>query len=273
MITNRFEKDLLPRAQDTVDSNLDCKQLVKVTIAGYRDDPYADGLDFGHIRERLEQQYKIFDVLKDKMNHERHKKIGSPLYEYQMLSLILYCNGECNHNVCQSQRDDTYKVKWQCFDVALNEAIVKLGKFENHCENIYSGLAGVFLDADQVYSHTLAAYGFFFKTNVSFSRDLRVAKQFRGNEGSILSLNLERGSRCRAGLFGKLHHACDVSWISKFPMEQEVLVSKFTTFFVSPSKINQIGKKQWIVCNRGFDDVDETISFKKMFLDNNNVLN
>ena len=67
-----------------------------------------------------------------------------------------------------------------------------------------------------------------------------------------------------------LHAACDVSWISKYPTEQEVLVSRMHKLPVCLRKMKQIGKKQWIVCNDGDDD---KVSFEEMFLSNNNVLN
>ena len=254
VIKNGFEKDLLP-----TDSSVDGVQLINHAINGNVKsyDPAALFSNFGSLRKQLAEKYKIFDKLQKKMNHERHKKMGCPLYEYQMLSLILYCDGECNHSLCQSQRDGTVNSKWQCFHVALHEAIDKIRKYEIHDENIYTGLAGIFLDVNQLYCTGLGNLTFNFKTYVSFTRDLRVATEFRGDEGLIIGINLYRALR------GDYARACDVSWISKFPTEQEILVSAGVEFPIVPSKLKQIGKKQWIVCNYGNDD---KVSFENMFL-------
>ena len=55
--------------------------------------------------------FRLFDTLELKMNHSRHKKMGSPLNKWLMLALLLYCNGDCNYNLCLSQRDGTYVKK------------------------------------------------------------------------------------------------------------------------------------------------------------------
>ena len=199
------------------------------------------------------------------MNHERHKQMGCPLYEYQMLSLILYCNGTCNHNLCQSQRDDTHQIKWPCFEYGLFISIRALATYEIHDENIYTGLSGVLLDVNELYCQGVGSLALNFKTNVSFSRDYRVAREFRGNEGLIIGVNLYQSWMNSSGN-GANPAACDVSWISKYPTEQEVLVSRLHEFNVCLPKLRQIGQKQWIVCNN-------EISFDNMFLTNNNVLN
>lgn len=271
VISNGFENDLLPV---NVDSNTGTTNLVSEInwiINHNRGDPLAQNLGFDtikSIRKKLETNYKIFDILNEKMNHERHKKMGTPLHEYLMLALILYCNGTCNHNLCQSQRDGTWSTKWRCFDAGLLEAITELSQYEIHDENIYSGLAGIIFNTNQLYGN--AEIGLYFKTCVSFSRDLRVAREFRTNEGLILGINLYRAWLYSLGGSWKHPCACDVSWISKYPTEKEVLVARKTQFPICPSKCLQIGKKQWVVCNKGDDD---KVSFKSMFLANNNVLN
>ena len=182
-----------------------------------------------------------------------------------MLSLILYCNGKCNHNLCQSQRDGTHQTKWPFFDGFLCYSIYVLGKFEIHDENLYTGLAGVLWDVNELYCQGLGSSALYFQTNMSFSRDLKVAREFRGNEGLIIGVNLYQ-MWIHAPTTGNIPAACDVSWISKYPTEQEVLFSRWNLFTVCLAKLRQIGKKQWIVCNN-------EISFENMFLTNNNVLN
>ena len=76
VIKNGFEKDLLPRN----DADLSVKQLIKNTVNRYSGDKFARGLNFDPIRKQLVQNYKIFDILDEKMNHRRHKQMGCPLY-------------------------------------------------------------------------------------------------------------------------------------------------------------------------------------------------
>ena len=255
VIENGFEKDLLPN--NDVDSSVSA-QLIKNTINYYSGDRFAGFVNFGAITKQLAQKYKIFDILNEKMNHERHKEMGFPLHEYQMLSLILYCNGNCNHNLCESQRDGKWKTKWRGFDRGLQQAIEILGKYEIHDEYIYTGLAGIFLDLNQLYCQASMSFALFFKTNDRFSRDIQVAREFRVDEGLIIGVNLHRTwPETKHPI-----HACDVSWISKFPTEQEVLVSRYAWFRPCLSKFRQIGKKQWVVCNAGDD---EKSSFENVF--------
>ena len=256
VIKNGFEEDLLPR--NDVDSRVDASELIKNTVNSYRDTLALDS-DLGPVLKQLAQHYKIFDKLNEKMNHERHKKMGCPLSVYQMLSIILYCNGKCNHNLCESQRDDTWEKKWEYFDVGLDTAIHELSRHEIHEENIYTGLAGIFLDVNQLYCRGLGSLTFYFKTYVSFTRDLRVATEFRGGEGLIIGVNLYQSWMW---MDKNNVRACDVSWISKFPHEQEILVSTESPFQPCLSKFKQIGNKQWIVCNHGNDKKG---SFENMF--------
>ena len=263
VISNGFEKDLLP----TDDSSVDFCKFLKNVINRHSGDRFAFNLNFSLIKKKLHKKYKIFNKLDEKMNHETHKKFGSPLYDYEMLSLILYCDAECNHSLCQSQRDGSCTNKWQCFDYSLRQAISILGQYEIHEANIYTGLAGVLLDINKLYAQGPESCYLNFKTNVSFTRDLSVAREFRGGEGLILGINWQR-----AKMENLIQHrinpwcfACDVSWISRFPTEQEVLVSRLVSFRVIPSKSMQIGKKQWFVCNGGDDD---KVSFDSMFLAN-----
>ena len=58
-----------------------------------------------------------------------------------MLALVLYCNGDCNYNLSQSQRNNILiKTKWPVFDLYSRWAIKILSKHQLHYENIYTGL-------------------------------------------------------------------------------------------------------------------------------------
>eukprot|EP01084_Bolivina_argentea_P015007 28067_1 len=70
-------------------------------------------------------EYSILKIVDDKLNHQKHKQLGSILNKCQMLALILYTGCDCNYDLCKSQRNDDYN-KWQKFDYCLYSAIKSL---------------------------------------------------------------------------------------------------------------------------------------------------
>ena len=206
-----------------------------------------------------ENAFKIFKQVDKKMNHLRLKKIGSPLHGSEVLALILYCNGECNYDLCLTQRsgDDKIQKKWPLFDCLVNRSIVILSEFEEHWENIYSGISGVFYKFNQIRDIV------YLTTNVSFTTDLKVAKQFRGSSGMIIGLNMKRSYAVATNSF----HACDVSWVSGQPWEKEILCTRGSEIRFYSYKMKEIQtqgneKQQWFVCDEG--NLQET-SFQAMF--------
>ena len=234
----------------------------------------------------------VHDILKEKMLHARHRHMGYPLTKAEMLSLLLYCNGDSSYDLCSSQRKKNYK-KWVVFDYCLNVAIEKLKSFQTHKQCLYSGIGDVMFDfLGSIKKHTkqqqqqqqqylqqnhldsnntlissnnesvvylssinyeneaavamssvshpnvsehkietidnnsnkkkhankngsLENHELTFPTFTSFTTDIEVAKSFRGKRGMII------------GLRSKDIVACDVSWISHFSDEKEVLVTRF----------------------------------------------
>ena len=204
------------------------------------------------------KQFAIFDDLEEAMKHKRYEKCPFDVPPAYILALLLYCNGKCNRYLCESQRDRTYHLKWRYFDTFLNQAIRALSGDEVHFENLYSGLCNVRLDIKKL---CLDAQGIMmFKTNVSFSSNVNVAKEFRGAEGMILGLNMSRDFWYN---YDARFCACDVSWLSKYPTEREVLVARDSIFRIVPSQSIQIGKNQYVVLHCGDDNRN---SFQKMFL-------
>ena len=203
--------------------------------------------------------FRIFEQVKQKMNHSRFKKMGSPLAEREMLVLILYCNGDCNYNLSETQRDGSFKHKWAIFDSLLNHAIGILSNFEEHWENIYTGVCNVFYKFTNKYEMRDIVY---LTTNVSFTTDLKVAKQFRGSSGMIIGLNMKRSYAATVDGF----RACDVSWISDHLREKEILCQRGSEIRFYRNKMTEtcIGneKQQWFVCDEG--NLQET-SFPAMF--------
>ena len=246
VIRNDFIQDLKPQ-KDT------CDHVKRVMFVS---NPTPEEIDFAI--SVCKKELKIFDELEEKMKHERCKNCPFDLLPVHILPLLLYCNGECNHDLCKSQINGTYQTKWPYFDGFLNFAISALGAAEVHFENLYSGLCNVALDIKSLYLNT---YGILtFKTNVSFSSDVNVAKEFRGAEGMILGLNMSRDFGYH---YSERMRACEVSWLSKYPTEREVLVAKGSEFTIDPSKSVQIGKNQYVILHNSktFEN-----TFQKMFL-------
>ena len=241
VIQNNFIQDLNPKrnAHDRIKPHFTSSLLSNVDVA----------------IQVCKKEFAIFDELEEKMQHERCKQCLYYLPPAYILALLLYCNGSCNYDLCKSQIDGSYQTKWQCFDGFLNLAIAALGAGEMHYENLYSGLCNVKLDIKKLYLNT--QNNLKFKTTVSFSSDINVAKEFRGAEGIILGLNMSRDTWYNRY---ESFSACDVSWLSKYPTETEVVVARRSTFRIMPSQSMQIGKNQYVVLH------NSDASFQKMFL-------
>ena len=117
-------------------------------------------------------------------------------------------------------------------------AIRNLGQFEIHHENIYTGLAGVLLDVKHLY---LKGFHLLFKTHVSFTTSLTQAKQFRGSNGMILGINMKAN---KIWLKYNQFYCCDVSWISQYHNEKEVLVARLSAIEIRPEKVRTDLKNQ-----------------------------
>ena len=84
---------------------------------------------------------------------------------------MLCCQSDCNYNLCEPQREQIVMKKWPCFHCILNRAIDKL--------------------------YTLVFVVYFLNTvrlkaHVSFTTDLNLALQFRGDSGMVIGLNVKR---------------------------------------------------------------------------------
>ena len=179
--------------------------------------------------------YSILQIVNDKMKSNRHKMMDSPLNQAEMLSLILYTGFvlcfycgylsfdgqyeiyeylgcDCNYDLCKSQRDGNF-VKWKWFDLCLYGAIQKLSSRESGKFGVFSGLGGVQLDSKKI----KCAY---FKTYTSTSWSKKVAKDFMGGDKGMI-LEIDSNYKDYDDVF-----CCDVSWISKFPDECEVLFAR-----------------------------------------------
>ena len=92
-------------------------------------------------------------------------------------------------------------------------------------------------------------------TNVSFTRDLKVAKEFRASSGIIIGLNMKRSYTATVEWF----RACDVSWISANPGEKETLCQRGSQIRFYKNKMTQT-----YIANEKQGNLQET-SFQAVF--------
>ena len=114
--------------------------------------------------------------------------------------------------MCASQRNGDY-LKWKWFDKCLYKAIVGLSHLEQGRFGVYSGLSGVKMD------QKIVSRGFFV-TYVSTSWKKEVSEKFMGGKGGMM-ICFDEAFKDNFGIY-----CCDVSWISKFPDECEVLFAR-----------------------------------------------
>eukprot|EP01084_Bolivina_argentea_P296274 510231_1 len=154
--------------------------------------------------------YTIMNIVEQKLKCMRHKKMGSPLNRAEMLSLLLYTGGDCNYDLCKTQRDEDY-IKWNWFDYCLHNAINKLSKREHGSYKIYTGLGSTRLKTK------LVKCGYF-KTFVSTSWVKYIALTFVDDQGMLFEIDKT---------FREKAICCDVSWISKFGQSEcEILIAR-----------------------------------------------
>eukprot|EP01084_Bolivina_argentea_P120388 213368_1 len=198
-------------------------------------------------------EYAIMQIVDQKMEHSRHVAMGKPLSRAQMLALILYTGCECNYDLCASQRKKNYK-KWKWFDCCLFNAIRILSLRETGNFEVYSGLNGVKISSKVVKISHFTTY-----MSTSWSKD--VATQFMGNEGMVLHINEkfkdEMSVKC-----------CDVSWVSKFEDEREILFARTTDGNQSSAKLSVLDDSNGIqTVSVEKADIEDLIEFRRKPVD------
>eukprot|EP01083_Nonionella_stella_P086513 240394_1 len=203
-----------PNKNDTKQYKYNSKDgYLKALIAEVKANQFAYDLclDCGDSDDCKHSEHSILKIVDETLNHTRHKQILSPLRRDEMLALILYTGCDCNHDLCKQQRNGNYH-KWKWFDFCLYKAITKLSGKERGEFVVYSGLNGVKMNRKSVRSGYFATY-------MSTAWQKEVAKEFMDGDGMIVAIDKkfknDRAIKC-----------CDVSWISKFPDECEVLFAR-----------------------------------------------
>eukprot|EP01084_Bolivina_argentea_P244069 408963_1 len=156
-------------------------------------------------------EFSILRIVDEKMKAKRHQIMDSPLNRAQMLAIILYTGCDCNFDLCISQRNGDF-MKWKWFDFCLYYGIQKLSEKETGSYKLYSGLSNVKLEKKEIKNG-------YFITYVSTTWIKEVSSTFVGDKGMIIQVDESYRT-------GRWTNICDVSWISKFPDECEVLISR-----------------------------------------------
>ncbi len=208
-------------------------ELMKEVIAnGFIDDLLYGSLtrdapiDVLNLKMRDLKTFQIMRVVEAKMAHPWHKKMGDPLINKPafMLSLILCTDGECNYDLCQSQRDGNYE-KWKIFDFCLDSAIRILSKCESFDRDF-----PLFCGLRHVKFHESIVESGFFPTYLHASKSKHVAVRFRGKRGVLFKIEKSIKSLSSSTGRGFLEPCADVSWISQFDFELEVLFRRGVAF-------------------------------------------
>ncbi len=144
--------------------------------------------------------------------------MGCPLKNLPeaILAILLYTGGKCTYPFCEAQRAGDYKT-WKFLDKFLANGIARLGSCERFKYPLFSGLKTVKFEKDLGRFPCFATY-------VSASKSKDVAISFRGNDGTLLTF--PEGFK---GIYPSWRvdgMCCDVSWLSKFEEEMEVLFTR-----------------------------------------------
>eukprot|EP01084_Bolivina_argentea_P027320 50785_1 len=153
--------------------------------------------------------YSLLSIVDEKLKHIRHAQMDNPLNKGEILAFVLYTGCDCNYDLCSSQRNRDYE-KWKWFDYCLYKGIYKLSCLEKASYKLYTGL-------DKVKLNTKDLSLGYFPTYTSTSWIKSVSMTFIGDEGMIIEMD----EKMREWFI-----CCDVSWISKFPDECEILISR-----------------------------------------------
>ncbi|ETO34966.1 Pfs, NACHT and WD domain protein, partial [Reticulomyxa filosa] len=169
----------------------------------------------------------ILNELKILYHDDIHKRMGYPLQLYQICAILLYCGKSCNVQFSYDQIQFRHHL-WPYLDWYLIEAIAILHSHERREESdmeLYCGLKGVRLENKEIKSG-------FFISHVSTSDDIQVAKMYRNHQGCIL--HFHPSMRRAFSIF-----SCDISWISSFKHEREILFARPVINFIGDEKTHK----------------------------------
>eukprot|EP01084_Bolivina_argentea_P073058 132608_1 len=179
---------------------------------------------------------KIMKMVKNKLNCLRHKQMWSPLNMSEMFALVLYVNhNKIAYDFCESQLNGNYS-SWKIFDKLLFDAIYKLKDRETGNYELYCVVNNIQMTQTVIKNGIFPTY-----INTTFKKE-NVLNIIQDN-GIIIEMNksFRINSIC-----------CDVSWISLFPDECQVIIARdipqFKKYYSLKLKLlNEVNNVQYAV--------------------------
>ncbi|ETO35304.1 hypothetical protein RFI_01759 [Reticulomyxa filosa] len=169
----------------------------------------------------------ILNELKTLYYDEIHKQMGYPLQLYHICAILLYCGKTCNIQFSRDQIQFKHHL-WPFLDFCLQDGIHILHKHERREESaieLYCGLRDVRLENIK---EIKAGY---FINYVSTSDDIQIAQMYRSDQGCILHFH--------PSMRRTLISSCDVSWISPYKHEREILFARSVAFSNLSTQIHE----------------------------------
>ena len=187
------------------------------------------------------------EVAREKLHHPRHLEMGSCLEEEELLSILLLTGTQVGLDLIESHRKYRNYCKWRVLQTNLISALLKLKSHDRtpNSNQFFHGLLRQKKDlknGDKSENNPLSINNIYlFNTFVSTTLDHRLIESSFHNrkDGALLFLDRREPVIC-----------ADISWISKFPFEHEVLFAPCALTLPSPFESHEKKKKQQ---NQGID--------------------
>mmetsp|Transcript_5831 Transcript_5831/g.9729 ORF Transcript_5831/g.9729 Transcript_5831/m.9729 type:complete len:524 (-) Transcript_5831:9-1580(-) len=152
----------------------------------------------------------IVRLVKEKMNCVRHCQMWNPLNSQEMLALMLFVNcDDIAYDISRCQLSGRYS-KWKVLDRCLYDALYKLNEREQGDYKMYMAAS------KQRMSKRVNKHGFF-PTYFCASWKRENVQRVMDEGGIMIELH---------NSFRKHHVCADVSWLSLFPDECQVLLAR-----------------------------------------------
>jgi len=221
----------------------------------------------GLLREAIQNGFEselvgIPEKVQEKLVDTRHIAIGSPLSDAHMLAVILYTDTKELYKDMRTvhRTQGMYERKWAIFQYLLSDAvrILREKSGPNTDQILYHGLKSVSFNDWEKYKEN----GFGYCSFVSTSADSDVATSvgFLGEEGGLLLeidcsvASPKESAQEGYGGHGARTDMADVSWISKYGTEKEVLISIGGLFEIIGSPVFDPIRKCYVLkCARPYD--------------------
>eukprot|EP00484_Ammonia_sp_Unknown_P030420 CAMPEP_0197037880 /NCGR_PEP_ID=MMETSP1384-20130603/14985_1 /TAXON_ID=29189 /ORGANISM="Ammonia sp." /LENGTH=604 /DNA_ID=CAMNT_0042468257 /DNA_START=58 /DNA_END=1872 /DNA_ORIENTATION=+ len=177
---------------------------------------------------------EIMRLVDEKLHCSYHQSLPSQykLNTAEMLAMMLYCNGsQCVYDMIDTQLLGNYE-KWKWLDKSLFDAIGKLAYAQYGSYKIYASIDGKkYTQKDIVFKRGyIASY-----LHCSKIKDIAISGGIHDKFGGILV-------EFHKSFISKHNKCCNISWISSFPDEHEVVMQRSTSCYNTIYKCTVMGQ-------------------------------